>query len=56
MLGSDAASSGLGKPEPLKHSLSCPWSKWISQKARLIYRPHDKSIYLFDIAGHHDEY
>ncbi|MEQ5856046.1 type II toxin-antitoxin system YoeB family toxin [Halomonas sp. EF61] len=55
MLGSDAASSGLGKPAPLKHSLSYLWSKWISQKGRLLYRPNDKSTYNFAIAGHHDE-
>ena len=31
-------STGLGKPEPLKHNLSGLWSKRISQKDRLIYK------------------
>jgi toxin YoeB len=32
------ASTGLGKPEGLKHNLSGLWSKRISQKDRLIYQ------------------
>lgn len=37
MIRSDP-SSGLGKPEPLKHNLSGLWSKRISEKDRLIYK------------------
>ena len=52
MLRSDDPSSGLGKPEPLKHNLSGLWSRRISQKDRLIYRFDDKAIYIFAIGGH----
>jgi toxin YoeB len=55
MLRSDP-STGLGKPEPLKHNLSGLWSRRISQKDRLIYKFDDKSIYIFAIGGHYDEF
>ncbi|MGF1878115.1 Txe/YoeB family addiction module toxin [Photobacterium frigidiphilum] len=48
MLRSDPT-SGLGKPEPLKHNLSGLWSKRISQKDRLIYKFDDNYIYIFAI-------
>ena len=55
MLRSDP-SSGLGKPELLKHSLSGLWSKRISQKDRLIYKFDDEYIYIFAIGGHYDDH
>lgn len=55
MLRSDP-SSGLGKPEPLKHNLSGLWSKRISQKDRLIYRFDNESIYIFAIGGHYADH
>ena len=55
MLRSDP-SSGLGKPEPLKHNLSGLWSKRISQKDRLIYKFDNESIYIFAIGGHYDDH
>lgn len=55
MLRSDP-SSGLGKPEPLKHNLSGFWSKRISQKDRLIYKFDDEYIYIFAIGGHYDDH
>ena len=55
MLRSDDPSSGLGKPEPLKHNLSGFWSKRISQKDRLIYLFEENSIYIFAIGGHYDQ-
>ncbi|MDF1693439.1 MAG: Txe/YoeB family addiction module toxin [Zhongshania sp.] len=55
ILRSDDPSSGLGKPESLKHNLSGLWSKRISQKDRLIYRFDDKSIYILAIGGHYDQ-
>ena len=48
--------SGLGKPEPLKHNLSGLWSKRISQKDRLIYKFNDKNVYIFAIGGHYDQH
>jgi len=47
-------SSGIGKPEPLKHNLSGLWSRRISQKDRVIYKFDDRYIYIFAIGGHYD--
>lgn len=44
---------GLGKPEPLKHTLSGFWSRRISHKDRIIYRYDDEAIYIFAIGGHY---
>ena len=55
MLRSDP-STGLGKPEQLRHNLSGYWSKRISQKDRLIYKFDDKYIYIFAIGGHYDQH
>ena len=49
-------STGLGKPEQLKHNLTGFWSKRISQKDRLIYKFDDKSIYIFAIGGHYTDH
>jgi len=46
--------SGIGKPEILKHNLTGLWSRRISQKDRLIYKFDDKYIYIFAIGGHYD--
>ena len=55
MLRSDP-SSGLGKPEPLKHNLSGLWSKRISQKDRLVYKFDESNVYIFAIGGHYDQH
>ena len=55
MLRSQDPSSGIGKPEALKHNLSGLWSRRISQKDRLIYRLDDEAIYIFAIGGHYDQ-
>ena len=55
MLLSEDPSTGMGKPEPLKHILSGLWSKRISQKDRLIYRFDDRYIYIFAIGGHYNQ-
>ncbi|NVK30327.1 MAG: Txe/YoeB family addiction module toxin [Gammaproteobacteria bacterium] len=55
MLRSDDPSTGLGKPEALKHNLSGLWSRRLSQKDRLIYRYDDHAIYIFAIGGHYDQ-
>ena len=48
-------SSGLGKPEQLRHNLTGFWSRRISQKDRLIYKFDDNCIYIFAIGGHYDQ-
>jgi toxin YoeB len=55
MMRSDNPSTGLGKPEALKHNLSGLWSKRISHKDRLIYKFDDNSIFIFAIGGHYDQ-
>ena len=47
-------SSGIGKPEPLKHNLSGFWSRRLSQKDRVIYKFDSEYIYIFAIGGHYD--
>jgi len=46
-------STGIGKPEPLKHNLTGLWSRRLSQKDRLVYKFDSKSIYIFAIGGHY---
>ncbi len=48
--------SGLGKPEPLKHNLSGLWSRRLSQKDRIIYKFDREYIYIFAIGGHYEEF
>lgn len=52
----DDPSTGIGKPEPLKHNLSGLWSRRISQKDRLIYKFDQKYIYIFAIGGHYHQF
>ena len=49
-------SQGIGKPEQLKYNLAGFWSKRISQKDRLIYKFDEKSVYIFAIGGHYEDY
>tara|TARA_R110002167_G_C12617298_1_gene646439 strand:+ start:152 stop:421 length:270 start_codon:yes stop_codon:yes gene_type:complete len=48
-------STGIGKPEKLKHNFAGLWSRRVSQKDRLIYKFDDKYIYIFAIGGHYDD-
>lgn len=52
----DDPSTGMGKPEQLRHNLSNFWSKRISQKDRLIYKFDENSIYIFAIGGHYEDH
>ncbi|MDR3339077.1 MAG: Txe/YoeB family addiction module toxin, partial [Candidatus Symbiothrix sp.] len=49
--------TGTGKPEPLGYDLKGKWSRRITQKHRLIYQVHDKSITVDVLSafGHYDE-
>ena len=47
---------GLGKPEPLKHSLSGFWSRRLSTKDRLIYKYDEEYIYIFALGGHYEQF
>ncbi len=48
-------SSGIGKPEPLKHNLSGFWSRRLSRNDRVGDKFDDKYIYIFAIGGHYDK-
>ena len=40
---------GLGKPEPLKHSLAGWWSRRITREHRLVYRVTGRNAELLEI-------
>ena len=44
---------GIGKPEPLKHSLSGTWSRRINQEHRLIYEVIENQILIHSMKGHY---
>lgn len=50
----DDPSTGLGKPEALRHHLTGFWSRRLSQKDRLIYRFDETHLYIVAIGGHYD--
>ncbi len=45
---------GLGKPEPLKHTLSGFWSRRIAPEHRLIYRIRDNRLEIAQCRYHYD--
>jgi toxin YoeB len=48
---------GLGKPEPLKYSLSGAWSRRITQEHGMVYEVNDKNqiiiLTIFSLRGHY---
>ena len=47
---------GIGKPEPLKGSLSGFWSRRIDDTNRLVYRPTDHDVIeIIACRGHYDD-
>jgi toxin YoeB len=44
---------GLGKPEPLKHSLAGWWSRRITREHRLVYRVSGRNAELLEIIQCH---
>ena len=45
---------GLGKPEPLKHSLAGKWSRRINLEHRLIYKFEGNAVFIYSLKGHYD--
>ena len=45
---------GIGKPEPLKGSLSGFWSRRIDEKNRLVYQIADNTCHVVQCRGHYD--
>ena len=46
--------SGLGKPEPLRHSKAGSWSRRINELDRLVYEVKDNEIFIASCKGHYD--
>ncbi|MBN9294315.1 MAG: Txe/YoeB family addiction module toxin [Flavobacteriia bacterium] len=45
--------TGIGNPEPLKHSLSGWWSRRINLEDRLVYKVEEESIILLQCRKHY---
>jgi toxin YoeB len=45
--------AGVGKPEPLKHILSCAWSRRIDGTNRLVYYVADDHIVILQARDHY---
>ena len=46
---------GIGKPEPLKGSLSGLWSRRIDETNRIVYYEQSGIIYIVSCRGHYDD-
>jgi len=46
---------GIGKPEPLKGSLSGFWSRRIDEQNRLVYRIQDENCQIAQCKDHYDD-
>ena len=46
--------NGIGKPEPLRNSLSGWWSRRIDETNRIIYYEQDGVLYIVSCRGHYD--
>lgn len=44
---------GIGKPEPLKHSLTGTWSRRINREHRLVYEVLNDTIVIHSAKGHY---
>ena len=44
---------GIGKPEPLKYSLTGCWSRRIDHEHRLVYEIHSDKIVVLSLKGHY---
>ena len=46
---------GIGKPEPLRASLSGWWSRRIDETNRIVYCEHGGVIYIISCLGHYED-
>ena len=44
---------GIGKPEPLKHSLSSYWSRRINDEHRIVYRIISDDLFIAQLRYHY---
>ncbi len=45
---------GIGRPEPLKYSLTGSWSRRINSEHRLVYEVIGNIIYIQSLKGHYE--
>jgi toxin YoeB len=45
--------SGIGKPEPLRHTLAGYWSRRMDQEHRLVYRVTEQGFFLAQMRYHY---
>jgi toxin YoeB len=45
--------TGIGKPEMLKHELSGKWSRRINKEHRIIYKIHNDEVHILSLRGHY---
>lgn len=46
---------GIGKPEPLKGSLSGYWSRRIDDENRIVYYEQEETVYIIACRGHYKD-
>ncbi len=44
---------GVGKPEPLRHSLSGYWSRRITHEHRIVYKIHNDRVLIVQLRYHY---
>lgn len=44
---------GIGKPEPLKHSLTGYWSRRINEEDRMVYKVTDNALLIAQLRYHY---
>ncbi len=45
--------TGIGKPEPLKHTLSGYWSRRINDEHRFVYKADKDHLYIIQLRYHY---
>ncbi len=46
--------AGIGKPEPLKHSLSGYWSRRITDEHRIVYKVEEDNLMIAKLRFHYE--
>ena len=46
--------TGIGKPEPLKHSLAGYWSRRINDEHRIVYKAEEDQIFIAQFRYHYE--
>lgn len=51
---SEHPTTGIGKPEQLKHRLSGLWSRRIDKENRIVYEIQEKCVIIHSLRGHYN--